>query len=77
MDTTKIFNIILGLSNQALEEAYKTQASFEKEYLRILTIGSNNNSDPAVALRETTERVIIFFEDIIFRLTTAIDKRVS
>ena len=76
MDTTKMFNIILGLSNQAIEEAQKIKLSFEKEYVRILTIGSNNNSDTAIALRETTERVIIFMEEIASKLTTTINKRV-
>jgi|JI91814CRNA_FD_contig_41_1351520_length_528_multi_1_in_0_out_0_2 hypothetical protein len=76
MDTTKMFNIILGLSNQAIEEAQKIKLSLEKEYVRILTIGSNNNSDSAIALRETTERVIIFMEEIASKLTTTINKRV-
>lgn len=71
-----MFNIILGLSNQAIEEAQKIKLSFEKEYVRILTIGSNNNSDSAIALRETTEQVIIFMEEIASKLTTAINKRV-
>ena len=71
-----MFNIILGLSNQAIEEAQKIKLSFEKEYVRILTIGSNNNSDTAIALRETTERVIIFMEEIASKLTTTINKRV-
>ncbi len=68
MDTTKIFNFFLGLSGQAIEEAHKVKAAFEREYSRILTIGSNNNSDSAVALRETTESVIIFFEEMKFKL---------
>lgn len=76
MDTTKIFNFILGLSNQAFEEAQKIKLSFEKEYVRILTIGSNNNSDSAIALRETTERVIIFLEEVAFKLSSTINKRV-
>ena len=71
-----MFNIILGLSNQAIEEAQKIKLSLEKEYVRILTIGSNNNSDTAIALRETTERVIIFMEEIASKLTTTINKRV-
>ncbi|GEM_PF-1583826 len=71
-----MFNIILGLSNQAIEEAQKIKLSLEKEYVRILTIGSNNNSDSAIALRETTERVIIFMEEIASKLTTTINKRV-
>ena len=68
MDTTKIFNFILGLSGQAFEEANKLKTTFEREYARILTIGSNNNSDSAIALRETTESVIIFFEEMKFKL---------
>jgi hypothetical protein len=68
MDTTKIFNFILGLSGHAFEEANKLKSAFEREYARILTIGSNNNSDSAIALRETTESVIIFFEEMKFKL---------
>lgn len=66
--TTKIFNFILGLSGQAMEEADKMKTTLEKEYSRILSIGANNNSDPAIALRETTETVIVFFEDLRFKL---------
>ncbi|MBK6605540.1 MAG: hypothetical protein KBF99_05195 [Leptospiraceae bacterium] len=67
MDTTKIFNFILGLSGQAFEEANKLKTTFEREYARIRTIGSNNNSDSAIALRETAESVIIFFEEMKFK----------
>ncbi|HMV43653.1 MAG TPA: hypothetical protein PK079_00350 [Leptospiraceae bacterium] len=66
--TTKFFNFILGLSGQAMEEADRIKRSLEKEYSRILSIGANNNSGPAIALRETTETVIIFFEDLKFKL---------
>lgn len=69
MDTTKIFNFMLGLSGHVAEEASKMKAALENEYHKILTIGTNNNSDSAIALRETTELVIIFIEDLKLKLT--------
>ena len=63
MDTTKIFDFMLGLSVQVAEEAYKFKTTLENEYNKILTVGSNNNSDTA-----TTELVVVFLEDLRYKL---------
>lgn len=68
MDTTKLFNFMLGVSGQMVEEAHKFKNSLEKEYNKILVIGSNNNSDTAIAIRELTEQVFVFLEDLKYKL---------
>ena len=68
MDTTKIFDFMLGLSVQVAEEAYKFKTTLENEYNKILIVGSNNNSDTAIAIRETTELVVVFLEDLRYKL---------
>lgn len=69
MDATNIFNFILGLSGQFAEEATKIKFYLENEYQKILNVGTNNNSDSVIALRETTESVIIFVEELKLKLT--------
>lgn len=67
-NTTKIFDFMLGLGVQVAEEAYKFKNTLENEYNKILIVGSNNNSDTAIAIRETTELVVVFLEDLRYKL---------
>ena len=69
MDTTKLFNFMLGLSGQIAAETSKVKSAMENEYARILTIGTNNNSDAAIAIRETTELVVVFLEELKYKLS--------
>ncbi len=64
MNPEKVLNLVLGIFVKVDEEKTRFFQSLQKEYARILTIGTNNNSSEAMAIRETTEMVFSFLEDI-------------
>ncbi|MBK8398918.1 MAG: hypothetical protein IPL26_27170 [Leptospiraceae bacterium] len=69
MDTKNFFNFMLGLSGQIAEETYKLKSAIDSEYSRIMTIGTNNNSDIAIAIRETTDIIVVFIEDLQYKFS--------
>lgn len=60
---------MLGLSGQIAEETYKLKSAIDSEYSRIMTIGTNNNSDIAIAIRETTDIIVVFIEDLQYKFS--------
>lgn len=69
MDTKNLFNFMLGLSGQIVEETFKLKSAIDSEYSRIMTIGTNNNSDIAIAIRETTDIIVVFIEDLQYKFS--------
>jgi hypothetical protein len=66
MNPIKMVNFMIGFLARVSEEKNKLLIHIDKEYQRILSVGINNNSDEAIAVRETTDFVISFIEEIKF-----------
>ena len=66
MNPIKMVNFMIGFLARLSEEKNNLLIQLDKEYQRILSVGINNNSDAAIAVRETTDFVISFIEEIQF-----------
>lgn len=64
MAINKTVNFLIGAYSQINEEKNKFINNIQTEYNKILEIGTNNNSEEAVAIRETTDLVFSFIEEL-------------
>lgn len=64
MSIDKTVDFLIGAYGQMNEEKNKFVKNIQNEYDKILELGINNNSDEAIAIRETTDLVFSFFEEL-------------
>ena len=64
MALNKTVDFLIGAYSQLNEEKDRFLKNVQNEYNKILEIGVNNNSEEAVVIRETTDLVFSFIEEL-------------
>ncbi len=57
-------DFLIGAYSQLNEEKDKFVNNIKNEYDKILELGVNNNSEEAIAIRETTDLVFSFIDEL-------------